>query len=150
MIMVGCGTGLAPFRGFLQERADLKAAGVPVGESLLFFGFRDPGQDYLYRDELEEFEKLGIVQVQAVPSRAPGQPKTYVQDRIRSQQAQLWQLIEHGAVIFVCGNASTMAPAVRRAFMQVCQEQAGRTPAGAEAWLADLRAEHRYLEDIWG
>jgi cytochrome P450 / NADPH-cytochrome P450 reductase len=76
MIMVGCGTGLAPFRGFLQERADLKAAGVPVGESLLFFGFRDPGQDYLYRGELEEFEKLDIVQVEAVPSRAPGQPKT--------------------------------------------------------------------------
>jgi len=150
MIMVGCGTGLAPFRGFLQERADLKAAGVPVGESLLFFGFRDPGQDYLYRDELEEFEKLGVVQVEAVPSRAPGQPKTYVQDRIRSQQTQLWQLLEAGAVIFVCGNASTMAPAVRHAFTQLCQEQTGRSPAEAEAWLAGLRAGQRYLEDIWG
>ena len=150
MIMVGCGTGLAPFRGFLQERSDLKAGGVPVGESLLFFGFRHPGQDYLYRDELEDFEKQGLVRIEAVPSRAPGQPKTYVQDRIRSQQAQVWRLLEEGAVVFVCGNASTMAPAVRQAFMQICQEQTGRTPAEAEAWLADLRAGHRYLEDIWG
>lgn len=150
LIMVGCGTGLAPFRRFLQERADLKAGGVPVGESLLFFGFRHPEQDYLYRDELESFEKLGIVQVEAVPSRAPGQPKTYVEDRIRSRQAQVWQLTEEGAVIFVCGNASTMAPAVRHAFIQVYQEQAGRSPADGEAWLAGLRAEHRYLEDIWG
>jgi cytochrome P450/NADPH-cytochrome P450 reductase len=150
MIMVGCGTGLAPFRGFLQERADLKAGGVPVGESLLFFGFRHPEQDYLYRDELENFEKQSIVQVEAVPSRAPGQPKTYVQDRIRSRQAEVWRLLQEGATIFVCGNASTMAPAVRRAFMQVCQEQTGQSPTEAGAWLADLQAGHRYLEDIWG
>jgi cytochrome P450/NADPH-cytochrome P450 reductase len=150
MIMVGCGTGLAPFRGFLQERAALKAGGVPVGESLLFFGFRHPEQDYLYRDELEGFEKLGVAQVEAVPSRVPGRPKTYVQDRIRSLQARVWRLLEEGAVIFVCGNASTMAPAVRQAFTAVCQEQTGRSPADAQAWLAGLRAEHRYLEDIWG
>jgi cytochrome P450 / NADPH-cytochrome P450 reductase len=150
MIMVGCGTGLAPFRGFLQERAALKTGGVPVGESLLFFGFRHPEQDYLYRDELEYFEKLGVVQVEAVPSRVPGRPKTYVQDRIRSLQARVWRLLEEGAVIFVCGNASTMAPAVRQAFTAVCQEQTGRSPADAQAWLAGLRAEHRYLEDIWG
>jgi len=150
MIMIGCGTGLAPFRGFLQERASLKGAGVPVGESLLFFGFRHPDQDYLYRDELENFEKLGIVRVEAVPSRVPGQPKTYVQDRIRGQQAEVWRLLEDGAVIYVCGNASTMAPAVRRALMQVCQDQSGQTPAEAETWLAGLRAGHRYLEDVWG
>ena len=69
MIMVGCGTGLAPFRGFIAERADLKAGGVPVGESLLFFGFRDPDRDYLYQDELRGYEEAGVVRVRAAPSR---------------------------------------------------------------------------------
>lgn len=150
MIMVGCGTGLAPFRGFIQERADLKTSGVPVGESVLFFGFRRPGQDYLYQDELQDFEKMGVVRVVGVPSRVPGQQKTYVQDRIYEQRADLWRLIDAGAVIFVCGNASTMAPAVRRAFMDLFQKQTGKPQADAEAWLAGLRADDRYLEDIWG
>ena len=150
MIMVGCGTGLAPFRGFVQERADLKSSGIPVGESVLFFGFRYPDQDYLYQDELQEFEKMGVVRVFGVPSRVSGQPKTYVQNRILEQRADLWQLIEAGAVIFVCGNANTMAPAVRRAFMDVFREQSGKAQADADAWLAGLRADDRYLEDIWG
>ena len=150
MIMVGCGTGLAPFRGFIAERADLKTSGVPVGESLLFFGFRHPEHDYLYQDELQEFEKMGVVRVFGVPSRVPGQPKTYVQDRILEQRADIWRLIEAGAVIFVCGNASTMAPAVRRAFLDVFRKQTGKSQADAEAWLAELRTHHRYLEDIWG
>jgi cytochrome P450/NADPH-cytochrome P450 reductase len=148
--MVGCGTGLAPFRGFIQERADLKTSGVPVGESVLFFGFRHPDQDYLYQDELAEFEKRGVVRLFGVPSRVPGQPKTYVQNRILEQRADLWRLIEAGAVIFVCGNANTMAPAVRRAFMDVFREQSGKAQADADAWLAGLRADDRYLEDIWG
>ena len=148
--MVGCGTGLAPFRGFVADRADLKNGGVPVGESVLFFGFRHPDQDYLYQDELQEFEKMGVVRVLAVPSRVPGQPKTYVQDRILEQRADVWRLIEAGAVIFVCGNANTMAPAVRSAFLNVFRKQTGKSQADADAWLTGLRADHRYLEDIWG
>jgi cytochrome P450/NADPH-cytochrome P450 reductase len=150
MIMVGCGTGLAPFRGFVAERADLKNGGAPVGESVLFFGFRHPDQDYLYQDELQEFEKMGVVRVLAVPSRVPGQPKAYVQDRILEQRAYVWRLIEAGAVIFVCGNANTMAPAVRSAFLNVFRKQTGKSQADADAWLTGLRADHRYLEDIWG
>jgi hypothetical protein len=124
--------------------------GTPVGESLLFFGFRHPDQDYLYQDELREFEKTGAVRVIAVPSRVPGKPKTYVQDGILERGADVWRLIEAGAVIFVCGNANTMAPAVRRAFTEVFRRQTGKSQADADAWLAALRAEHRYLEDIWG
>ena len=150
MIMVGCGTGLAPFRGFIAERADLKAGGVPVGESLLFFGFRDPDRDYLYQDELRGYEEAGVVQVRAAPSRSPGRPKSYVQDRIREGSADIWRLMAAGAVIFVCGNAATMAPAVRRAFMDVFRKQTGTPAAEAEAWLARLRVKQRYLEDIWG
>jgi cytochrome P450 / NADPH-cytochrome P450 reductase len=117
---------------------------------VLFFGFRHPDQDYLYQDELAELEKMGVVRLFGVPSRVPGQPKTCVQNRILEQRADLWRLIEAGAVIFVCGNANTMAPAVRRAFMDVFREQSGQAQADADAWLAGLRADDRYLEDIWG
>ena len=150
MIMVGCGTGLAPFRGFIQERADLKASGVPVAESLLFFGFRRPDQDYLYEKELRDFEATGVVRLIGAASRIPGQPKKYVQHYVREQRTDVWRLIQAGAVIFVCGDASTMAPDVRRAFISVFQDQTGKSQADADAWLADLRAGHRYLEDIWG
>ena len=117
MIMVGPGTGVAPFRGFLQERAALKQQGVPVGESLLFFGCRDPLQDFLYEDELRAFEAAGVMRLFAAFSREPGQPKTYVQQAIREQSEDVWRLLQQEAVIFVCGEASRMAPDVRQAFV---------------------------------
>ena len=86
MIMVGAGTGMAPFRGFLQERADLKDRGAPIGESILFFGCRDSATDFLYADELKAFEAAGVTELQVAFSREPDQPRTYVQqlDRARA------------------------------------------------------------------
>ena len=92
LIMIGPGTGLAPFRGFLQERAVLKQRGVPVGESLLFFGCRDPMQGFLYEEELRAFEANGITRLHCAFSRAPGQAKTYVQQAIRAQGDDVWRL----------------------------------------------------------
>jgi cytochrome P450/NADPH-cytochrome P450 reductase len=150
MIMVGPGTGVAPFRGFLQERAALKRQGVPVGESLLFFGCRDPQQDHIYEKELSAYERAGVVKLHTAFSREPGQPKRYVQQAIAEQAGEIWRLIEHGAAVYVCGDATRMAPDVRGAFIEICRAQAGGSEADAEAWLAGLRAENRYLEDIWG
>ncbi|HZS00814.1 MAG TPA: cytochrome P450 [Chloroflexota bacterium] len=149
MIMVGCGTGLAPFRGFLQERAVLKQQGVPIGESLLFFGCRDPLQDFLYEDELRAFEAQGVVRLHTAFSRLPGQPKTYVQQVVAAQAADVWRLLQQEAVIFVCGDASRMAPDIRQAFAGVFQQQTGTSAADAQAWLTGLVANQRYLEDIW-
>jgi cytochrome P450 / NADPH-cytochrome P450 reductase len=149
MIMVGPGTGVAPFRGFLQERAALKKRGVPVGESTLFFGCRDPLQDFLYEDEMRAFEAVGVTQLFPVFSREPGKPKTYVQEAIKNHSADVWRLLQREAVIFVCGEASHMAPDVRQAFAWVFQEHAATTAADAQAWLTGLVANHRYLEDIW-
>jgi cytochrome P450/NADPH-cytochrome P450 reductase len=150
MIMVGPGTGVAPFRGFLQERAALKRQGVPVGESMLFFGCRDSEQDQLYAKEMLAYERAGVTRLHTVFSRVPGQPKQYVQQAITEQSDEVWRLIQHGAIVYVCGDATRMAPDVRRAFGAIFQAQTGTTAADADAWLHGLQAANRYLEDIWG
>src|SRR5215207_8413112 len=150
MIMIGAGTGLAPFRGFLQERAAQQAAGTAVATSLLFFGCRTSEDDYLYRDELSHYEADGLVKVAAVFSRE-GDPKLrYVQDAIVDRADELWDLIENRrANIYVCGNANTMAPGVRTALIQVLRMKSPTSTDGNN-WLAGLRADGRFLEDIWG
>jgi cytochrome P450/NADPH-cytochrome P450 reductase len=149
MIMVGPGTGVAPFRGFLQERTALKRRGVPVGESMLFFGCRDPLQDFLYEDELRAFEAARTTRLVSAFSREPGKPKMYVQQAIEAHSEDVWRLLQQGAMVFVCGEASRMAPSVRQAFAGVFQKRTGTTAADAQAWLAGLVAGQRYLEDIW-
>ncbi|WFU45452.1 cytochrome P450 (plasmid) [Bradyrhizobium sp. CB82] len=149
MIMIGPGTGVAPFRGFLQERAALKEQGVPVGESILFFGCRDPLQDFLYEDELRGFEAMGVTRLFSAFSREPGKPKAYVQQAIKERSEDVWRLLQQEGVVFVCGDASRMAPDVRKALMGVFQQRTGTTAADAQAWLTGLTSSHRYLEDIW-
>lgn len=146
MIMIGAGTGFAPFRGFLQERAAAAATG-PVARSLLFLGCRGPEIDLLYGDELAAWSE--IVDVEYAFSRA-GEEKRYVQDAIRERAEDVWALLQQNGAVFVCGNASTMAPAVRASLQQVFRAQTGAGAADAEAWLAGLRAQNRFLEDIWG
>jgi cytochrome P450/NADPH-cytochrome P450 reductase len=149
IVMVGPGTGFAPFRGFLQERAVLRTQGRTVGPALLFFGCRHPKQDFIYEDELRAFVKEGVARVFACFSRVAGEPRTYVQDQIRQQRALVWQLIQEGAVVYVCGDASRMAPDVRRAFAAIYREEAGVDDRAAEAWLDALTADGRYLVDVW-
>ena len=150
MIMVGAGTGMAPFRGFLQERAALTEKGVPVGKSILFYGCRNAEHDMLYADELKAFEESEITDLQVAFSREPGQPRTFVQHLIEREQDHVWELIEAGAVIYVCGNANTMAPGVRAALMEVYRAKTNGSGSSADEWLQGLRDADRYLEDIWG
>ena len=149
IIMIGPGTGLAPFRGFLQERAALKAAGAEIGKSLLFFGCRHPQQDFIYEEELHCFEQQGVTALATAFSRVEGQQKCYVQNEIYARRDEVWQMIEEGAVIYVCGDAARMAPDVRRTFAAVYQEKTGSSEAGAEEWLNELAAQNRYLVDVW-
>ena len=147
--MVGPGTGFAPFRGFLQERAVLRAQGRAVGPAVLFFCCRHPRQDFIYQDELRVFAEQGVAQVFACFSRLVGEQKTYVQDQIRQQRTLVRKLIQEGAVIYVCGDATRMAPDVRRAFAAVHREETGTDEHAADAWLERLTAENRYLVDVW-
>ncbi len=150
LLMVGPGTGVAPYRGFLQERAAQKAQGIQVGKSLLFFGCRHPQQDFLYQQELEAFVEQDITDLAVAFSREYPQQKVYVQDKIREQREQAWQLIQDGAVIYVCGDASKMAPDVRKMFAAIYQEKTGKTTQESEQWLNTLVSEKRYLVDVWG
>jgi cytochrome P450/NADPH-cytochrome P450 reductase len=150
MIMIGAGTGLAPFRGFLQQRAAQRASGADVATSLLFFGCRTSEDDYLYRDELSRYEADGVVKVDAVFSREGNPKRRYVQDAIIERADDVWDLIANkNANIYVCGNANTMAPGVRTALIQVFRMNTDASTDGNN-WLAGLRADGRFLEDIWG
>ena len=149
IIMIGPGTGLAPFRGFLQERAALRAAGRPVGPALLFFGCRHPRQDFIYEDELRGFAEQGVARLFACFSRLADEQKTYVQDQVLRQGAEVSKLLQAGAVVYVCGDASRMAPDVRRAFAAIHRQETGGDERAAEAWLDGLTAANRYLVDVW-
>jgi cytochrome P450 / NADPH-cytochrome P450 reductase len=148
IIMVGPGTGLAPFRGFLQERAARKAKGAALGAAMLFFGCRHPEQDYLYADELKAFAADGITELHTAFSRAET-PKTYVQNLIAAQQERVWALIEQGAIIYVCGDGGKMEPDVKAALVAIYRDRAGADAAAGQRWIDDLGAKNRYVLDVW-
>ena len=148
VIMVGPGTGLAPFRGFLQERAAMMAAGTVLGPSMLFFGCRNPEQDFLYADELKGFADEGITELHVAFSRA-GADKTYVQHMIAREKDRVWKLIEDGAIVYVCGDGGKMEPDVKAALMAIYREKAGADDAAAARWIDDLGTGNRYVLDVW-
>jgi cytochrome P450/NADPH-cytochrome P450 reductase len=131
IVMVCAGSGIAPFRGFLQERAARKAAGAPTGPALLFFGIRDPDTDYLHRQELEAWEEDGIVSVRLACSGS-SEPR-YVQDRIWEDRREVEVLFRKGAHVYVCGDGEKMAPAVRDAFLNIYRDATGASSEEAQA-----------------
>ena len=148
IVMVGPGTGLAPFRGFLQERAARRAKGATLGPAMLFFGCRHPEQDYFYADELKAFAADGITELHTAFSRAD-MPKTYVQNLIASQQERVWALIEQGAIIYVCGDGGKMEPDVKATLIKIYRDRAGADAAAGQRWIDDLGAKNRYVLDVW-
>jgi cytochrome P450 / NADPH-cytochrome P450 reductase len=148
IIMVGPGTGLAPFRGFLQERAALKAKGASLGPAMLFFGCRHPDQDFLYADELKAFAADGITELYTAFSRAEG-PKTYVQNLVAAQKDRVWSLIEKGAIIYVCGDGGKMEPDVKAALVAIYRERSGADADAGLRWIEDLGTRNRYVLDVW-
>jgi cytochrome P450/NADPH-cytochrome P450 reductase len=150
MIMIAAGTGLAPFRGFIQERALRQNVAAPVAESLLFFGCDHPDVDFLYRQELAEWQAQGVVALYPAFFRAADGDVTFVQHRLWQERARVRELLDRGAHIFVCGDGVRMAPAVRETLARIHQEAAGATDAEATSWLASLEREGRYVADVFG
>ncbi|MDQ6924660.1 MAG: cytochrome P450 [Candidatus Eremiobacteraeota bacterium] len=149
IVMVGPGTGLAPFRGFLQERAALKRDGKILGRAILFFGCRHPDQDYLYREELERWAADGIVELHVAFSRL-GETKRYVQHDIAEHADNVWSVLDNEGVVYVCGDGSRMEPDVRATLTALYRRKSGADEAAANRWLETLTANRRYNLDVWG
>jgi cytochrome P450/NADPH-cytochrome P450 reductase len=148
IIMIGPGTGLAPFRGFLQERGAQKAKGKSLGPAMLFFGCRHPDQDFIYADELKAFAAGGITELHTAFSRGEG-PKTYVQNLVAAQKDRVWSLIEQGAIVYVCGDGGKMEPDVKAALVAIYRERSGADADAGQRWIDDLGAKNRYVLDVW-
>jgi cytochrome P450/NADPH-cytochrome P450 reductase len=148
IIMIGPGTGLAPFRGFLQERTALKAKGASLGPAMLFFGCRHPEQDYLYADELKGFAADGVTELHTAFSRGKG-PKTYVQNLIATEKDRVWALIEQGAIVYVCGDGGKMEPDVKATLVAIYREKSGADAAAAARWIDEMGTKNRYVLDVW-
>ncbi|TMD91915.1 MAG: cytochrome P450 [Chloroflexi bacterium] len=148
VIMIGSGTGIAPFRGFLAERAALCADGVRLGPGLMLFGCRHPQADLLYAGEIEDLAHAANVQLACAFSRVPGLPRVYVQDRLLQMGEMVWSLLDQGGTVLVCGSTH-MADGVRRCLAELHRERTGSDAATAEGWLRSLSAASRYLVDVW-
>ncbi|AZM57044.1 reductase [Streptomyces sp. WAC 01529] len=149
VIMVGAGTGLAPFRGAVADRLSLLREGAELAPALCYFGCDHPDVDYLHRAELEDAERAGAVSMRPAYSKAPEGDVLFVQHRIAAEAEEVWRLLEAGAVVHVCRDGSRMAPGVREAFQRMRTKFAGGDAAEAEAWWRDLVTEGRYVEDVY-
>jgi len=145
MIMIGPGTGIAPFRGFLHERRALGHKGC----NWLFFGERSASSDFLYREELESMLTDGhITRLDTAFSRDQDH-KVYVQDRMMEHSRTFWQWLQEGASIYVCGDASRMAKDVHASILKIAAKEGRMSSEGAEEYVAHLKEHHRYHRDVY-
>ena len=145
VIMVGPGTGIAPFRAFLQERA----AQNHTGPSWLFFGDQHEATDFLFADQLKAWLADGtLARLDTAWSRDQA-AKIYVQDRMREHAADLWRWLQDGAYFYVCGDATRMAKDVDTALRDIAAKQGGLNAAQAKDWTASLARQGRYLRDVY-
>jgi sulfite reductase (NADPH) flavoprotein alpha-component len=145
MIMVGPGTGVAPFRGFLHERL----ARGDTGRNWLFFGEQHAATDYYYGDELDEMRRKGLLNRLDLAFSRDQADKIYVQDRMREHGAELWSWLEAGAHFYVCGDASRMARDVDAALKSVVARQGGMSDEEAQEYVSGLVRDKRYVRDVY-
>jgi len=151
IIMVGAGTGMSPYRGFLQER-EARAENKAVGNSTLYFGCRHPDQDYIYQEELESLTEKGILtDLHLAFSRiSDSSERCYVQDRIYRTADFFWDtLFNKGGILYICGSGNTMGKGVNEILLKIAEEKL-QSKEKAEAFLQQLTDERRYLKDVWG
>ncbi|UGQ57069.1 sulfite reductase subunit alpha [Rhodococcus pyridinivorans] len=145
MIMVGPGTGIAPFRGFLQER---RARGA-TGKNWLFFGDQKRGCDYIYEQELAEFADSGVLTRLDLAFSRDQAEKIYVQTRMKEHGAELFAWLEEGGHFYICGDASRMAKDVDRALHEIVAEHGGMKDEQAAEYVTTLKREKRYVRDVY-
>lgn len=145
IIMIGAGTGVAPYRAFLQER-ELRGA---TGRAWLFFGERNFRSDFLYQVEWQTFLANGtLTRMDVAFSRDRG-GKVYVQHRLRERARELYTWLEDGAHLYVCGDANGMAPDVDGALLDIIAAEGGKSPEAAADYVRNLQSDHRYSRDVY-
>lgn len=145
VIMIGAGTGIAPFRAFMQQRS----ANGDNGRNWLLFGNRRFADDFLYQLEWQQWRKDGLLTRADLAWSRQGKQKVYVQHKIAEQAAELWAWLQEGAHIYVCGDAAHMAKDVETALIAAIAEQGGLSLEDAEAYLDNLREDKRYQRDVY-
>jgi sulfite reductase (NADPH) flavoprotein alpha-component len=143
--MVGPGTGIAPFRAFVEER---RVTGA-TGKNWLFFGDRSQKTDYLYENEWESYQNDGILNDLDLAWSRDQEKKVYVQHKMLEKKAQLWSWLQDGAIFYVCGDASRMAKDVDQALRTIAHEEGAMSEEDAVAWVKSLLKERRYLKDVY-
>ncbi|RDD42884.1 NADPH--cytochrome P450 reductase [Trichoplax sp. H2] len=149
ILMIGPGTGLAPFRGFIQERNFQKKQDKPVGKSVLYFGCRNKKIDYLYQNELTEFENDGTLSALHVAFSRDQNKKVYVTHLLRENTEELWNVINDGGHIYVCGDARNMARDVHQLLLDVIKTKGNKTASEAEAFVKKMSSQGKYSCDVW-
>jgi sulfite reductase (NADPH) flavoprotein alpha-component len=145
IIMVGPGTGIAPFRSFIEEHAVTKA----TGRSWLFFGDQHEASDFLYQDELETYQKDGVLtKLDTAWSRDTAE-KVYVQNKMLENSKELFEWLENGAYFYVCGDKQRMAKDVHNMLIDVIEKEGMMTHEAAEAYLNDMKKQGRYQRDVY-
>jgi sulfite reductase (NADPH) flavoprotein alpha-component len=145
MIMVGPGTGIAPFRAFLQERQARNAS----GKNWLFFGDRNAATDFIYRDEIEAMKTSGLLTKLDLAFSRDQAEKIYVQDRMKQHGAELFTWLEQGGYFFVCGDAYQMAKDVDQALHDVIREHGKMSLVQAVEYVNSLKKDKRYVRDVY-
>ena len=145
IIMVGPGTGVAPFRAFVEEREHRDADGA----NWLFFGEQHFHTDFLYQREWLRWREQGVLDRIDVAFSRDQAEKVYVQDKLRERGADVFAWLEQGAYVYVCGDAEYMAPDVHQALIDIIAEHGDRSQEDAAAWLGQLQKDKRYQRDVY-
>lgn len=145
LIMIGPGTGIAPFRAFLEERA---ARGAE-GRNWLFFGDQHEACDFLYREQIEAWSESGVLDRVSLAWSRDGAEKVYVQTLLKENGPEVYDWLEKGAALYICGDASRMAADVDRILREIIAQQGGKSDAEVAAYMEALAASHRYQRDVY-
>ena len=145
IIMVGPGTGIAPFRAFLQERLAQKA----LGGAWLFFGHQREASDFFYRDELSALMAKGALTKLSTAWSRDGVQKVYVQDRMREGASEIWDWLQRGAHFYICGDAKRMAKDVEQALTDIIMRESGMTSDEAKTFITNIKKVGRYQADVY-
>nr|CAG4641507.1 EOG090X027R [Eurycercus lamellatus] len=150
IIMIGPGTGVAPFRGFVQERHKMKQEGKPVGDTILFFGCRTRKEDFLYEEEFQEYIQDGLLTLHTAFSREDPAKKVYVTHLLREHGPNIWKILgQENGHLYVCGDARNMARDVHDIIIDICSQYGEMSASEAQTFVKKLETQRRYSADVW-